>query len=199
VTSERTRRLFFALWPDERMQAALAVATRNITGASDGRAIPTANLHLTLAFLGAVPETRIAALSPIAAQVAAAFPQAPERVRGEQSRAPIELTLDTLEHWRKPELLCATASEPAPAAAALSHALKSALVTGGFAPDLKPFRVHATLARKVRRVSGELRVAPVPWRFADFQLIESRTGGSGSASGSSYSTREKWALYESRC
>ena len=190
MSSEPTRRLFFALWPDERMQAALADATRSTTDATDGRAIPSVNLHLTLAFLGAVPETRIAALTPIAAEVAAAFPQ---------SLAPIDVTLDTVEHWRKPELLCATASAPGAAAAALAHALKSALVAGGFAPDLKPFRVHATLARKVRRISGELSVAPVRWTFADFHLIESRSGGSGSAQGSAYSTREKWALYESRC
>ena len=190
MSSEPTRRLFFALWPDERMQTALAGATRGTTEAIDGRAIPTVNLHLTLAFLGSVLETRIAALTPIAAQVAAAFPQ---------SLAPIDVTLDTVEYWRKPELLCATASAPAPGAAALAHALKSALVTGGFTPDLKPFRVHATLARKVRRVSGELSVAPVRWTFADFRLIESRAGRSGSAPGSSYSTREKWALYESRC
>ena len=70
------------------MQTALADATHAITGSADGRAVPTANFHLTLAFLGAVPETRIAALTPIAAQVAAAFPQ---------SHAPIDVTLDTVE------------------------------------------------------------------------------------------------------
>jgi 2'-5' RNA ligase len=195
------------------MQAALADATCTITAASDGRAVPAANFHLTLAFLGAVPESRIAALSPIAAQVAATFaqvddlhssepqPRAGERSNrqpGELPRAPIEVSLDTLEHWRKPEILCATASKPAPAAVALAEALKSALLAEGFAPDLKPFRPHATLARKVQRVSGELKVAPVRWRFADFHLIESRTSGSGSEAASSYSTREKWALYESR-
>jgi RNA 2',3'-cyclic 3'-phosphodiesterase len=182
MTSEPTRRLFFALWPDESMQAALAEATHSIIRAGDGRAIPAENLHLTLAFLGSVPESRIPALSPIAAEVAATFPELAQ---------PIAVTLDTAEYWRKPQLLCATASAPPSAAAALARALKDALVARGFAPDLKPFRVHATFARKVRRVSGDLSLPPVAWTFVDFRLIESRTVGESS----SYSTREKWALY----
>jgi 2'-5' RNA ligase len=168
------------------MQSALADATRAITDAADGRAIPAENFHLTLAFLGSLEETKIAALSSIAENVAAAYRDLP------QSAEPIAITLDKAEHWRKPELLCATASEPAPAAAALAHVLKEALVAGGFAPDLKPFRVHATLARKVRRVSRALTMPPVAWTFTELRLIESRTDPHGS----SYSTVEKWVLYK---
>ena len=195
-----TRRLFFALWPDKRMQSALADATRAITDAADGRAIPAENLHLTLAFLGSVPESKIAALSPIAANVAGAVRSLAETDSGSPlapseraaCHAPIAITLDKVEHWRKPELLCATATEPAPAAAALAQTLKDALVAGGFAPDLKPFRVHATLARKVRRVSRALTMPPVVWTFTEFHLIESRTDPRGS----SYSTLEKSVLYK---
>jgi 2'-5' RNA ligase len=50
--------------------------------------------------------------------------------------------------------------------------------------------VHATVARKVRRVSGELHVEPVRWSFQEFHLVESQT----SPSGSSYSTLKKWLL-----
>ena len=99
-----------------------------------------------------------------------------------------------MEHWRKSELLCATATAPSAAAAALAQQLKDALIAGGFAPDLKPFRVHATLVRKVQRVSAKLTLAPVVWTFADFRLIESRTDPSGT----SYSTVEKWALDKRR-
>jgi RNA 2',3'-cyclic 3'-phosphodiesterase len=186
VKDAPTRRLFFALWPDKRMQSALAQATRAITDAADGRAIPAENLHLTLAFLGSVPESKAATLSPIAANVASAFRDLP------QGAEPVSITLDKAEHWRKPELLCATATEPAPAAAALAQVLKEALVAGGFAPDLKPFRVHATFARKVRRVSRALTMPAVAWTFTEFRLIESRTDPRGS----SYSTVEKWALYK---
>jgi 2'-5' RNA ligase len=150
-----------------------------------------------------VPESNVAALSPIATDVAECFrkraqassvpPRSPpERATREPtaSAPPIVITLDKAEHWRKPELLCATATQPAPAAAALAQALKDALTAAGFAPDLKPFRVHATFARKVRRVTRALTMPPVAWTFTEFRLIESRTDPRGS----SYTTAGKWLL-----
>jgi RNA 2',3'-cyclic 3'-phosphodiesterase len=152
------------------------------------RPVPAKNFHLTLAFLGAVPLSRLDALSEVAAQCAQEFasrnppsPQSP----------PIELTLDTLEHWRKPQILCATASQTPPSAIALAESLQRALTAQGFTPDLKPFRAHATLARKVRHVTRELRIEPVRWRFREFHLVESHAA---TAQTSIYSTREKWIL-----
>ena len=147
----------------------------------NGRLVPTQKLHLTLVFLGAVPESRVALLSPIAAQVAAAFSLGDE---------PLTVTLDRVEYWRKAQILCATASADPPAAIELSNALKRALIEQGFAPDLKPFRSHATFARKVQRVTGELGMPAVHWRFRDFHLIESRS----EPDGSTYSSRQKWLL-----
>jgi 2'-5' RNA ligase len=146
------------------------------------RSVPAKNFHLTLAFLGAVPRSRFEALSQVATQVAQAF--------GSRDDLPIEVTLDTVEHWRKPQILCATASETPPVAIALAEALTQALMAENFVPDLKPFRAHATFARKVRRVTRELRIEPVRWSFRDFHLIESRTAHEASA----YSTVEKWVL-----
>jgi RNA 2',3'-cyclic 3'-phosphodiesterase len=179
MTDEPSARLFFALWPDDAMQSALADAVAAIVREGGGRAVSTKNLHLTLAFLGTVPQSRFEALRRVASQVAHAF----------NSRE-IALTLDTVEHWRKPQILCATATETSPPATALAEALKHALIADVFAPDLKPFRVHATFARKVRNVTGELHIEPVRWSFRDFRLIESRTAPEGS----SYSTVEKWVL-----
>lgn len=179
--AEPVCRLFFALWPDERMQAALAEAVGAIATSGGGRLVPTQNLHLTLVFLGALPESRIALLSPIAAQVAAAFSLGDE---------PLTVMLDRVQYWRKSQILCATASADPPAAVELSDALKRALIEQGFAPDLKPFRAHATVARKVQRVTRELEMPAVRWSFRDFHLVESRKEPNGSI----YSSREKWPL-----
>jgi 2'-5' RNA ligase len=179
--SERVARLFFAFWPDEAMQAELA---RAISAAArgeplDGSPVPEKNFHLTLAFLGAVPQSRFEALFDIAAR----------SVRSAGS-GPIAITLDALEHWRKSQVLVATSRETPRAAVVLAEQLKAALVEQGFAPDLKPFRVHATVARKVRRVTRELHIAPVRWSVDAVHLVESRTGPGGSA----YSTVKKWVL-----
>jgi RNA 2',3'-cyclic 3'-phosphodiesterase len=181
----RSRRLFFALWPDERMQAALAEATRAVVSACDGAAVPSQNFHLTLAFLGAVPEHRIADLTPIAARVALAY-----QAHAETAGAPLVIALDRIDYWRRSEILCATARAPSVPATALAGALRSALTEHGFAPDLKPFRTHATLARKVRRVTRERDMSAVRWMFRDFRLVESHTAPSGAV----YSTREIYPL-----
>jgi RNA 2',3'-cyclic 3'-phosphodiesterase len=179
---ERTRRLFFALWPDEAMQSALAEAARAVVSTCDGTPVPTRNFHFTLAFLGSVPESRIADLTPIAARVALAFQDV--------STAPISITLDRIELWRKSQVLCATSRAQPSHAIALAETLKRTLTEHGFAPDLKPFRAHATLVRKVRRVTRERDMPTVSWSFREFRLVESQTAPSGSL----YSAREIYAL-----
>jgi len=63
----------------------------------------------------------------------------------------------------------------------LSTALKLQLTSAGFTPDLKPFRAHVTLARKVSHSIPTMEMDPVVWRFTEFALVDSRTGPGGSA------------------
>jgi 2'-5' RNA ligase len=169
-------RLFFALWPSPSMQTALATAAQPAvlaaqTADAGVRTVPATNFHLTLAFLGSVPVDRLSAVEDAAARCA----QGPGR--GDR---PIEIVLDGMDHWRKPQVLVATASEIPAAAVALAEGLKRALIDAELSPDLKPFRVHATVARKVRRMSSEPTIEPVRWRFTDFALVHSQTGPAGS-------------------
>ena len=182
-TQPPTHRLFFALWPNATSQSALAHATRAIVSSSDGRAVPTQNFHLTLVFLGSVHESRIGELAPIAASVAAVF------ASGHQ---PVAIELDRIEHWRKPEIICATPSADRPGVAMLSDALKRALIEQGFvSPDSVPeFRAHVTLARKVRTPVRAMPIAPQLWSLSKFVLVESRRQSQGSV----YSTLASFPL-----
>ncbi|TLY58920.1 MAG: hypothetical protein E6K48_12770 [Gammaproteobacteria bacterium] len=101
-TREPTRRLFFALWPDAGQRAALVHATRKAVRSSGGRPVPEESLHVTLAFLGSVPERRVAELQAIARRVA----EAPEA-----GGAPMLVSFDRLVHWAKPRILCALNAE----------------------------------------------------------------------------------------
>ena len=58
-------RMFFALWPDAltRAQVANAAAVLRLTSAA--RPVPQQNYHLTLAFVGEVPSSRLAVLRQI--------------------------------------------------------------------------------------------------------------------------------------
>jgi RNA 2',3'-cyclic 3'-phosphodiesterase len=170
-----TRRLFFALWPDEAQRTALVQATDGVVRGCGGRSVPLENLHLTLAFLGAVPESRVALLSSVGHRAASAF----------AARAlPLAATLSSFAHWAKPQVLVVLAREEqgargASGLATLAAMLVSESAAAGFSPDLKPFRAHVTVARKVTRAPDGARMHEVPWMFAGFELLESRTLASG--------------------
>jgi len=186
---EPTRRLFFALWPDAGQRAALAHATRKAVRSSGGRPVPEGSLHVTLAFLGSVPERRVAELQAIARRVA----EAPEA-----GGTPMLVSFDRLVHWAKPRILCALDALPsagteaagAPRVGALAESLKSETTARGFSPDLKPFHAHVTVARKVARAPAAQPLSPVQWTFDGFALIESRTEPTGPV----YSVIESYLL-----
>jgi len=85
--------------------------------------VPLESLHVTLAFIGPVPERRIPELTRIAGRLAAAFP--PDAV-------PLRLTFDHIEHWKKPQIICALAREESAGAIALAQTLKNELVRRGW-------------------------------------------------------------------
>ena len=191
---EPTRRLFFALWPDAEQRAALVHATRKAVRSSGGRPVPEQSLHVTLAFLGSVAERRLPELQAIAHGV----------TRATRAGVPLLVSFDRLVHWTRERILCALGSEPPgglpapelPGAAeptgarALAESLKSETAAAGFSPDLKPFRAHVTLARKVAHAQSVQPLAPILWRFEAFALIESRTDPRGAV----YSVIESYLL-----
>jgi 2'-5' RNA ligase len=191
---EPARRLFFALWPDDEERSALAQATAKPVRHCGGRPVPVTSLHATLAFLGSVPEVRLDELHAIASEVAGEWPA---------ESLPLQLLFDRLVHWAKPQILCALGSEdsgaggadaPADAhagrVAALAATLKNKTAAAGFTPDLKPFRAHVTVARKVLHAPAENTLPTVAWSFDAFALVESRTEPSGPV----YSVIESYLL-----
>jgi 2'-5' RNA ligase len=178
--SEPTQRLFFALWPGEEGREALAHATAKAVRRSGGRAVPPSNLHLTLAFLGSVLQRRIPEVRQFARRAAADCGQ----------RQPLELRFERLVHWPRQQILCAVAAEEDPLACALAAALKDAAAAAGFTPDLKPFRAHVTLARKVAHAPPQRSLRETLWRFDGFALVDSRTESEGPI----YSVLESYPL-----
>ncbi len=163
------------------MRARLARAVHAAARGCGGRPIPPEQWHVTLAFLGAVPSARVAALAEVgsvAAQVAGV------------PAAGLEVSLGRLVAWRAPQVLCVLPVEPPAALGRLARGLGDTLIAAGFAPDVKPFRAHVTVARKVTRPSEPRDVPVVHWRFERFALIESRTLPSGAV----YSVVETYPL-----
>lgn len=166
------RRLFFALWPDGEQRAALLHATAKIVRHSGGRRVSEANLHLTLAFLGSVPEDRLEELSAIARRAAAAWPA---------DAATLAVSLAALDYWARAQVLVVLERKEesrggeVSGVAELARTLTAAIAAAGFSPDLKPFRPHVTVARKVARAPRAIVLRHVLWSFDAFALVESRT------------------------
>ena len=160
----RLRRLFFALWPDEATRDALCRATRAAVHRSSGKPVPSSNYHLTLAFLGNVPDERLAAIIEAARQV-----ECPR----------VHLTFDRFGYFPAPRVFWIGAGETPPALRDLSARIWAGMEALGLERDTRPFHVHLTLARKVRE-APEVDPPPlVSWTVADFVLAESATDPDG--------------------
>lgn len=155
------QRLFFALWPDQRVRRALAALGRD-AGARDGRPVHPEDLHLTLLFLGPVAAERIDAIAAAAGSV-------PFR--------PFRLAIDHYGWWKRPRILwCAPAETPAPLIQ-LFQGLQTVLAGQGFTPEKRPYSPHITLARKVVRGRAGTLAQPILWPVDGFVLVASRTHG----------------------
>jgi 2'-5' RNA ligase len=169
------RRLFLALWPETAVRGAIADLQQRFPPGI-GRAVPAGNLHLTLVFLGATPAARRQCL---------------EQAVGEIRVAPFDLRLDRLGWWRRPQVLWAGSASTPPALRELVQALQERVVRCGGEVEMRPFEVHLTLFRKVRKPPPPLpSVTPTQWRVQAFALVESITA----AAGADYRVLRQWPL-----
>jgi RNA 2',3'-cyclic 3'-phosphodiesterase len=167
------RRLFLALWPEASVRAQLGASFAATTAGAGGQAVAAANLHVTIEFLGAVAEHRVAELELL----------------GARTQLPVDdLVLDTLEWWPRPALLVAGSSAPSQALLDLQAQLRRQLALQGFRVDARAFRPHLTLARRVATVPDIKAVSPVRWPIRELALVESLPF----AGGSRYAPLARW-------
>jgi len=171
-----THRLFFALWPDAPARTALARLAREVADHAHGKPPREDNLHITLAFLGAVAADRLDELRHIGCDAAAAavpFALSLERLGGAGYRIA----------WLSPDGV-------PPPLATLQRTLSDALAKAGFAAERRMFRPHLTLARHCIRAAHRGPVTPVRWTVDRLALVESTLA----AGGSSYRDLASWPL-----
>jgi 2'-5' RNA ligase len=147
-------RLFYALWPDDEVRAAL----RNLQALTSGRLTRYENLHITLAFLGNQPEENLPALKNILA--------------GLPSDAMV-LTIDRLGYFRKNRIAWAGSHAVPDALHALQTALAQSLEQQGLAFDKQNrFKPHITLARDAAAPVDQ-PFEPIAWKIAQVTLMQS--------------------------
>ena len=168
------RRLFFALWPDPVLKAAIAGAARAPARPHGGRRVRDENLHLTVLFLGNVGAEAEGRLAQAAATV----------------RAPaFELSLDQVGSFFRARVLWVGASQMPPALGELRRQLESAAQGAGVPFDPKPLKPHVTCYRDVRRSLDPAAIEPLRWPVRTFALVHSTPAGGGQ-----YHVVSQWPL-----
>jgi RNA 2',3'-cyclic 3'-phosphodiesterase len=165
-------RLFFACWPPAETAQALGRWASEVCGASGGKPIAVANIHLTLAFLGGADPGKATA--------------AAKRVEGRRH----ELPIDAARYVKRNEMVWVAPSTLPLELASLAAALRGSLAREGFVLEDRPFAAHITLVRKARRPGSIPPLPAVRWPVEEFLLIRSHT----SPDGSRYEPLERFAL-----
>jgi 2'-5' RNA ligase len=168
-------RLFFALWPPRATAEALHAWAAALQRRAGGRATRAEAIHLTLAFLGDVPEEKVPRALAAARQVRAGA---------------CELAIEEARFWPHHRIVWVGPSETPAPLAALARDLRTELEREGFAIERRVFAAHVTLLRKAR-ASRTLPVLPaLAWPAREFVLVRSTFA----AEGSRYQTMERFRL-----
>ena len=137
-------RLFIAL---EISEPARREVARRLAGVRDrlpnARWVDPANLHLTLVFLGEVPDDRVPSLAERLREAFAPFPRLPVRISG----------AGTFPPGRPARVAWLGLDAPGDLARLQAAATQAAVEAVGHEPEDREYRAHITLAR-----------CPAPWR-----------------------------------
>ncbi|GEJ55796.1 RNA 2',3'-cyclic phosphodiesterase [Anaeromyxobacter diazotrophicus] len=176
-------RLFVALEPSELIHRRLAALQGELRRAAGGAAeqvkwVSPEGVHLTLQFLGAVPEERLPAIQGAVGRAAA-------------GSAPLELAVagaGAFPSARRARVLWAAVAGDVAPLAALVAALGRELAPLGFTPEERPFAAHLTLgrARDARGLPGLAAAlahagggTEARWRAAEVVLFRSHLSPHG--------------------
>ena len=166
-------RLFFALWPDAAAAAKLAEAAGELALLAGGKPVPPAKIHLTLAFLGDLDESRLGAALACGEGL---------------DHQHFEVVLDQWGAFRGARVAWAGCRKPSKALTNLQADIAERLRNAGFALEERAYTPHVTLARKISRPLGRMDAEPVRWTATEVALVRSELGKG------SYETLARWKL-----
>jgi 2'-5' RNA ligase len=158
------KRIFFALWPNDRQRDQLRNVISPAAKLVEGSAVYRGSWHVTLAFIGEYPEYLIPGLQAAAQDI----PFEPFRMR-----------FDKAEFWPRPKIaVLATQSVPAELER-LVVVLNGVLSDAGIVTESRSLRPHITIVRRARPFETQRLAQPALIEWSGFDLIESVSGPRG--------------------
>ncbi|PKG56013.1 RNA 2',3'-cyclic phosphodiesterase [Shewanella sp. GutDb-MelDb] len=139
------------------------------------RLVPRDNLHMTLAFLGQASNKTIDALI----------------LRVDALNKPcFKVTLDLIEHWQKPKILCLKGTASDPNLMALAKTAQLIAQQHGLHQSEHHYNPHITLARKAKVMVNDVTFQPILLQPTVLHLFESFAG----TNGVEYPILHSWSL-----
>jgi len=158
------KRIFFALWPNDRQRDQLGNVVSSAAKLVEGSAVYRGSWHVTLAFIGEYPEHLVPGLQAATQDI----PFEPFRMR-----------FDKAEFWPRPKIaVLATQSVPAELER-LVAALNGVLTDAGIVTESRSLRPHITIVRRARPFETQRLAQPALIEWSGFELIESVSGPRG--------------------
>lgn len=159
-----TKRLFFALWPDDRQRDRLRDVINSVAKTVEGRVVDRRSWHITLPYIGEFEESKIPELQELASQI---------------DVEPFRLRFDRLEFWARPKVACLVAATVPAELENLVAALNSVLQKVGVMPEDRTYRPHITVVRNARIFVTERLTQRATTQWSSFELVESKSGPGG--------------------
>jgi 2'-5' RNA ligase len=152
----RPKRLFVGLWPPDAVRDAIRAHMQRWTWPRSAAPVRADKLHMTLHFLGLVPDERVSALVPAL----------------DVGFEPFELNLDRPQLWSGGIAVLRTQATP-PALRVLHDRLNQALGDLGLRAARQHLKPHVTVARRARGALPPPERDVIRWPVAEYHLIES--------------------------
>ena len=163
-----TKRLFFALWPDDRQRDRLRDLISPLSKRVEGQVVHRGNWHVTTAFIGNFPEADIPALLSRAAEI----PFEPFRLR-----------FDRVEFWPRPKVASLVVATVPPELQRLVDAQNALLAEFRVAVEDRAYRPHITVMRRARPFETWRPAHPAMMEWAGVELVESVSQPGGATYG----------------
>ena len=158
MNTKATRRLFFALWPNDQIRHSIVEQFKRLPKPLYGRVIQPRNLHITMHFVGSVNEDIQTCMQTAAAKVAA------ER---------FTCKLDCFGYFSRSKTLWLGSQDTPVELTDLHNELGAALADCGYSAEKRPFKPHITLIRKCTLTEPHEADFSLAWPIDTFALIES--------------------------
>lgn len=152
------KRVFFALWPDDRQRDRLRDIITPVAKTVEGQAVDRRNWHITLAYVGDYPEDQV--------------PELLERA-GRVQFEPFRLSFDRMEFRPRAKVAWLAAATVPPELEGLVADLHSILQDVGVPPPDRTYRPHITLVRNARTFTTERLAQRAVSEWSSFELMES--------------------------